>query len=367
MATIAIDARVINSTTGRYVDRLIHYLEKLDHDNRYLILVRKKDLDYYKPTNSNFKIIEADFDDYSLAEQTGLLKLLNQLKPDLVHFCMPQQPVLYRGTHITTMHDLILLNTYNSDKNYLMFKFKQLVGRYVFKKIAKTSAHIIAPTKFTADAYAKFANIPRSKITVTYESADSQQLAKSSPYKSLIGAEYLLYVGNQSDYKNIRRLMQAHDILRRSRPDLKLVLVGKLSGKNGASLRINKTWAEEQSFEGVIYTDFVPDDQLAWLYQNCQAYVFPSLMEGFGLPGLEAMTCSAPVVSSNATCLPEVYGKAAEYFDPFNVTDMVKAIERVLDDKKLRQTLIAEGKKQISKYSWQRMAEQTLAVYQKYL
>lgn len=367
MATIAIDARIMNSSTGRYVERLVYYLEKIDQTNQYLILMRKKDLDYYKPTNPNFKIIEADFDDYSLAEQTGLLKLLNELKPDLVHFCMPQQPVLYRSKHVTTMHDLILLKTYNSDKNYLMFKFKQLIGRYVFKKIAKTSAHILAPTKFTANEYAKFAGIPKSKITVTYEAADNQQLAKNSPYKPLIGAGFLLYVGNQSDYKNIRRLMQAHDILRRNRPDLKLVLVGKLSGKNGASLRINKEWAEEQGFEGVIYTDFVPDDQLAWLYQNCQAYVFPSLMEGFGLPGLEAMLCGAPVISSNATCLPEVYGKAAEYFDPLDIADMIEAIERVLSHKNLRQNLIKAGEKQVKLYSWQRMAEQTLAVYKKYL
>src|SRR3990167_9724645 len=133
MSHIAIDARIINSSTGRYVERLIHYLEKVDTENTHSILVRTKDLDFYKPTNPRFVIEEANFSDYSFNEQLGLLKLLNKLKPDLVHFCMPQQPILYRGKHVTTVHDLNLLKTYNSDKNWLVFHAKQLVGRFVFK------------------------------------------------------------------------------------------------------------------------------------------------------------------------------------------------------------------------------------------
>ena len=96
MSHIVIDARIINSTTGRYVERLIHYLELIDKTNNYSILVRKKDLNFYQPSNRNFKIIEADFDDYSIQEQLGLKKLLDNLSPDLVHFCMPQQPILYK-------------------------------------------------------------------------------------------------------------------------------------------------------------------------------------------------------------------------------------------------------------------------------
>jgi len=99
------------------------------------------------------------------------------------------------------------------------------------------------------------------------------------------------------------------------------------------------------------------------LYTHCAAYVFPSLMEGFGLPGLEAMGYGAPVVSSNATCLPEVYGDAAHYFDPYDVTDMSRAIDEVLNNQDLRKDLINKGYEQIKKYSWRRTAEQTYAVY----
>jgi len=95
--------------------------------------------------------------------------------------------------------------------------------------------------------------------------------------------------------------------------------------------------------------------------------VFPSLSEGFGLPGLEAMQCGAPVVSSNATCLPEIYGDAAHYFDPRDVLAMAAAINEVLTDTKLRQKLVQAGHDQVRKYSWQRAAEQTLAVYKEAL
>src|SRR5664279_6530204 len=146
MSHIAIDARIIKSSTGRYIERLLHYLEQIDKKNHYTILVRENAKDYWKPTNPKFKIVVADFADYSMAEQIEFKKLLDKLSPDLVHFCMPQQPVLYKGKHVTTIHDLNLLHTYNSDKPWLMYHVKQLVGRFVFKRVAKSRAQIIAPT-----------------------------------------------------------------------------------------------------------------------------------------------------------------------------------------------------------------------------
>lgn len=360
--TIAIDARIINSTTGRYVERLVHHLEDIDHENTYLILVPKKDLDFYTPRNPNFKIVQADFASYSFAEQIGFKKILNQLKPDLVHFCMPQQPVGYRGAHVTTIHDLILLKTYNSDKNWFVFRAKQVIGRFVFKAVAKSSAHIITPTTYVKNDLVAFSGVNPSKITVTYEGCDIAGVT-AQEYTPLQGKKFIMYVGQQSDYKNIKRLMQAHQQLRKTQADLLLVLVGKLSGKNGAPLRLNKTWAEKRGYQGIIYTDFLPDTQLQWCLAHAQAYVFPSLMEGFGLPALEAMASGAPVVASNATCIPEVCGDAAEYFDPYNIDDMAAAITRVITNPGRRDVLVKKGTAQVRRYSWRRMAEQTHTVY----
>lgn len=362
MAKIVIDARIINSSTGRYVERLLHYLEKIDQKNDYIILVPSKDRDLYKPKSKNFVIKAADFKNYSFAEQFGFKKLLDELKPYLVHFCMPQQPLLYRGKTVTTFHDLTLFDTYSSDKNWFVFRSKQLIGKVAFRLAAKKTKQIITPTKYVARDIIGRLNINPNKITVTYESAEPP-LKKISPYEPLFKKDFILYVGQQSDHKNLKRLIKAHQQLIEVRPDLQLVLAGRL---NKAALK-NKAWTEQHKYQNIIFTDFVSDEELAWLYKNCRVYVFPSLMEGFGLPGLEAMSYQAPVVSSSATCLPEVYGKAAHYFNPKDVNDMAKKIEAVLTDKKLREKLIENGKKQLEKYSWQRMAEQTLEVYQKAL
>ena len=99
------------------------------------------------------------------------------------------------------------------------------------------------------------------------------------------------------------------------------------------------------------------------LYQNAKAYVFPSLSEGFGLPGLEAMAHGCPVISSNATCLPEVYGDAAHYFDPLDVDDMTQKISEVIDSKSLREDLVKKGTDQLVHYSWEKMASETHSIY----
>lgn len=140
-----------------------------------------------------------------------------------------------------------------------------------------------------------------------------------------------------------------------------------LAGKKDTNYQRIETDVQARGIRGVYFTDFVSEGRLKWLYENCSAYVFPSLSEGFGLPGLEAMLHGAPVVSSNATCLPEIYGDAAHYFDPENVQAITDAINEVVTDKQLRATLIERGRRRVKKYSWRRMAEQTLSVYEKVL
>jgi glycosyltransferase involved in cell wall biosynthesis len=361
MNNIAIDARIISSSTGQYVVQLLNYLQKIDTVNIYSILVLAKDKDFYQPTASNFIIKVADFDNYSFAEQIGFKKFLDELAPDLVHFCMPQQPVLYRGNHVTTFHDLTLLKTYNSDKNWLTFHIKQLFGRYVFKKVAKTSSQIIVPSKFTKNELLNFVDIPSDKITVTYEAADvfiKQLIPYKHPFK-----EFLLYVGKQSDYKNIRRLGDAHQKLLEKYPDLGLILVGQFD----AATQRNQTYFNNNNYHNILFTGFLPDQQRDWLYTKATAYVFPSLMEGFGLPGLEAMGYGTPVISSNTTCLPEIYGEAAHYFNPLDTIDIARAIDEVLSNQELRNKLIELGNSKVKEYSWQRLAEQTYEVYQKAL
>lgn len=355
---IALDARVINSGTGTYVAKLLEYLQEIDTTNEYSVLVREKDKDYWQPTAANFTVRVADFDNYSFAEQLGYKKFLDQLGADLVHFCMPQQPLLYKGKRVTTMHDMTLLNTYNSDKNWLVFHAKQLVGRFVWKRIAKISDHVIAISNNTKREYQEFSHIPDSKISVIYEAGEVLK-GELEPYTELPFDRFIMYVGQQPDYKNIRRLMDAHQELLRTRPDLGLVLVGRMNPDTKA----NKRYAEAKGYKNIHFTGFIPDSQRDWLFTRAIAYTFPSLMEGFGLPPLEAMSYGTPVISSNTSCLPEVLGEAAEYFDPRDIANMASVIDHVLSDEALRNTMTRKGYAQVAKYSWRRMAEETHAVY----
>lgn len=362
MAHITIDARIINSGTGTYVAKLLEYLQQIDQTNRYTVLLRKKDKDYWKPSASNFSTMVAEYDNYSFAEQIGYKRFLDTLAPDLVHFCMPQQPLFYKGKTVTTMHDMTLLNTYNSDKNWLIFHAKQLVGRWVFKRLAHTTDHMIAISENTKREYQEFSNIRDDKISVIYEAGEVHKGALE-PYAELPFDEFIMYVGQQPDYKNIRRLIQAHQKMRETKPNLGLILVGRMNPDTTA----NKAWAEKHDYQNVHFTGFLEDAQRDWLFTKARAYVFPSLMEGFGLPPLEAMAYGTPVVSSNTSCMPEILGEAAHYFSPLDIDDIARATLNVIDNDELRQELIECGHRQVAKYSWKQMAEETFEIYKKVL
>jgi glycosyltransferase involved in cell wall biosynthesis len=362
MSHIVFDAREYTTTTGRYVFRLLQYLEKIDTENDYTFLLKPKDLHVYQYTNPRFTKVSCPYKEFTFGEQLGFRKQIEQLKPDLVHFPLVQQPVLYQGKVVTTMQDLTTVRFRNPSKNPPVFWIKQQVYKWVNKRVAKKSQAIITPSEFVKEDVASFTRVKPGKITVTYEAADAIA-NEPEPVAGLENVPFIMYLGRPTPHKNLPRLVEAFKRLKATHPDLKLVLAGK---KDVLYEKIEQV-VKQQNTPDVVFTDFVSEGQLRWLYEHCAAYIFPSLSEGFGLPGLEAMTHGAPVVSSNATCLPEIYSDAAHYFDPVDIDDMAKRIGEVLDDPDLRHKLVALGYEQVKKYSWQRMAEQTLAVYRSVL
>ena len=358
MEKLVIDARESGTTTGRYVDKLIEYLYQLNPPYRIVILAKKHRLAFLAELAPNFEVVECPHKEFTFAEQIGFYRQLKSLKPALAHFPMIQQPVLYRGKTVTTMNDLTSARFRNPAKNQLVFAVKQQIYRWLNKRVARKSSALLTYTEFVKDDIVKFSGVDAAKITVIPLAADP---IKDSPelIKGLAGKQFLLYVGRPMPHKNLERLIEAFGRLGAQHPELVLVLAGK-KDVNYQRIEANVQKANKRD---VVFAGFVSEGQLRWLYEHCAAYVFPSLSEGFGLPGLEAMLQGAPVVSSNATCLPEVYGDAARYFDPLDVQAMADAINEVLTDKALRQKLVENGKRQAGKYSWRRMAEQTLAVY----
>jgi len=138
-------------------------------------------------------------------------------------------------------------------------------------------------------------------------------------------------------------------------------------GKQVASSKTNNLATRSSLLVPIVTTGFIQEDELPTAYAGALAYVIPSLSEGFGLPPLEAMACGTPVISSNVSCMPEILGQAPLYFDPYNIEDIEKAIEKVTGDDKLRAELSKKGLEQAKKYDWKRTAEQTLEVYKEVL
>jgi glycosyltransferase involved in cell wall biosynthesis len=358
MAKIVIDARMLRTSTGRYIDRLLQYLQEIDHTHRYVVLLKPKDMDSWTPTNRKFKKVACRHKEFTFAEQLGMWRQLRRLKADLVHFTMTQQPILYRGKTVTTIHDLTATRFRNPSKNRLIYTLKRWVYSWLIKIVAHTSKAVITDTAYTKDELAKYARINSRKITPIYLATD-KITDPPEPMKLLMHKDFLLYVGRPMPHKNLERLVEAFGLLKETHFNLTLVLAGKLD----SNYRRLKRLVDEKNIPGVFFSDFVTDGELRWLYEHALAYVFPSLSEGFGLPGLEAMMHGCPVVSSNATTLPEVYKDAAHYFDPMDVSDIAGKINDVLADAKLAQRLVVKGSLLAKDYSWARTAKQTLDIY----
>lgn len=232
--------------------------------------------------------------------------------------------------------------------------------RFLFWWAHKKSKKIIVPADYVAQDLASYQPFTKSKIVRTYESSEPPVEGPAEPLSG-VSKPFIFHVGQPLPHKNIDRLIQAFEILKTSHNELQLVLPGKIQGVFKKDL--DRWIAASPAKDSIIVPGFISDHQLKWLYENAECYALPSLSEGFGLPGLEAMAHDCPVASSSATCLPEVYKDAAVYFDPTVVEDMAAKIASVIDDKKLAKDLVKKGREVLKLYSWRTMAEETLAVY----
>lgn len=366
---IGIDARFFGpqeTGIGRYVDRLIRHLERLDQRNDYVIFLRQSAWDRWQPSNPRWQKVLADHHWYTVSEQRFMPGIFRRAKLDLLHVPHFNVPVLYRGKRVVTIHDLILDHFPTERATTLepfLFRAKFAAYQFVVRQAVYQSAALITVSENSKHDLMKRFHLPEKKITVTYESVDP--MPNPVPFGQLqqrgVPARYILHVGNSYPHKNLERLLEAWKDVVRDHPDVTLVLVGK---RDYFSKRLEEE-AAAKGVTNVLWFGFASEAELAGLYQNAAAYVFPSLSEGFGLPGLEAMQAGIPVVASRATCLPEVFGSAAEYFNPHATTEMTKVITAVLDNQVLRQKLVAAGYERLKRFSWSTMAAQTLALYER--
>ncbi len=358
--TIVIEGWLIGASTGRYIEKLLENLQQIDQHNNYIVILGPHNFDSWEPSSPNFAKKLVNYGHYRLSEQTRLCWTLYRLKPDLVHFTMPNHPLLYVGKKVITVHDLTLIDYKQPKGSRLRYEFRFWLFRKVLRHGLRSAEAIITNTIYVRQQIIDRWQIAQSRIIAIPEASNRLSI-KPKANAQLKNEKYLLAVGNAYPYKNLKLLITAFAKLYPSYPSLQLVLVGKTDYWYEQLQKYVRT----HSIKNVVFTGFVDDAELSWLYAHAKAYVFPSLSEGFGLPGLEAMQFDLPVVSADASCLPEVYGDAALYFDANSVEDLEIKLEKVLTDSTLRKELITAGRERTKRYSWEKTAAQTLAVYER--
>lgn len=343
---IVLDARSITSTSGGYLRGLVRGLASQPSQDEIIVLLPPGGSDLV-PRVSHLSPLTVSFNNFSWGEQFGLLRLLRRLSPDLVHFAFPQHPYFYKGKYVVTIHDTIMLDWPGR-------LIKKMTFKPIFRHALKAN-HIIVPTKHVQQHLITSWGVNPNKTTQIYEAGELFVAPGKLP-DLLIGKKYLLTVNNGLPHKNNQYLIAAHQKLITEFPDIFLVLAGKNDWK---SLK------NQAGLKNVIFISQLSQAQLAATYKQAFAFVTASLAEGFGLPGLEAMHFGIPVISSQASCLPEVYGPAAVYFDPTKPDQAVSAMRRVIKDPKKRQKLVEAGRRRCQKFSWQQTARLTLKVYER--
>lgn len=378
---IGIDARFygpLGKGLGRYTQEIVDRVTTLDRKNYYVVFLSHKNFDEFVSENPRVKKVLADVHWYGLAEQIIMPRLIAQEKIDLMHFPHFNVPIFCPTKFVVTIHDLILTKfptTRASTLGPVKYFLKNIAYRFVINRAIQRSERVIAVSHYTKDDIISQFNVDPKKIIMIYEgvagledSTDKRYAAKLKSAEILSGycilEPYLLYVGNAYPHKNLEMLVSVFLKLRKKFSDLKLVLVGR---DDYFYLRLKEFAQKESSlkdFEAIIFPGYVPDEDLQTLFKHAALYVFPSKYEGFGLPPLEAMSYGCPVVSSNATCLPEIMENAAIYFNPHDEKKIVSVIQEILSDQFLRSELVKKGYEQIKKYNWENAAHQTVTVYQ---
>lgn len=356
MKKIGIDARLWNeSGVGRYIRSLVNGIDSREIEDEYIIFLTK---DTYNSINfKNPKVTKkrADVRWHTISEQWKMKKLLEEEKLDLVHFPYFSYPVFYNRPFVITIHDLIIDNFPTgvaSSLPYPLYKLKHLGYKNIVKKAVNNSKKIIVPSHATSDDLIATYKVNKNKIEMIYEGFDPL-ISRSKNAKKLVSKNYILYVGNAYPHKNLLKLFEAYSILKKNL-DIDLVCIGR-----------NDFFYDrlKNKIQGIFLLHDVDDSALFDYYTNARLFVMPSLMEGFGLPLIEAMNLSCPVIASDTKALKEIGGDACLYFDPYDSSEIVDVAKKLLFDENERKKLIKNGKIRSKKYSWDKCIDETLKVY----
>lgn len=381
---IVVDARHIRDFgIGTYIRNLLHSLLEVEHRNHYVLIGKResrKDLRALSKHSDRCSIVYFDGEDEDWKDHLAFPWFLRSHPADVYHIPLARVPLFMPQPYVVTVHDLgFLLFTKDQKKDWRMEMRERFIGRGL-----RRAQRVIAVSGSTQRDVEQLFNIPSEKISRIYDAPDPR-LFPEEPEKTpeqlraerrerhtrmldryQVDYPFLLYAGTVRPQKNVSRLIEAFSVLRAELSQhphyrrLKLIIIGDDISKNhSVRLAVLHTHTEDS----VRFLGFVPDEALRVFFEAAEAFVFPSLHEGFGLAPLEAMVAGTAVVASNVSALPEVLGDAAMYVNPDNVFDISRGIHDVLLDTELKESLVQKGYQQAKQYSWNTAARQVLEVY----
>lgn len=368
---IGIDARYITkykSGVGFYTQNLLESLASIDSMNEYYYLTTQRNIPHLKLNGNNFILMHTyiSFENHIFGDfwQNLYLPLrLAALNIDVFHGPAVFLPLVKLGFKtVVTIHDLVsFLFPQTVPRKYSLYM--QLMTRLS----ARFADGIIASSESTRQDLSKHLKIHPEKIKVIHLAVDESfkrvedkdQIQKIlEKYK--IDSEFVLFIGNLEPRKNLTRLFEAFAIAHNKIPSYKLVVAGT---RGWLYSDIFETVARLNLSDKIIFTGYIDAEDLPALYSAAQVFVLPSLYEGFGLPILEAMSCGAPVITSNMGSIPEVAGDSAILIDPYDIKAIADGLLEVFSNRQLREELMEKGLRRAKNFSWKRVAEETLGVY----
>lgn len=356
---------------GRYVRGLAEGLSRIDVENEYLLFYAAR-----RSPNAGAIIDRANFHERALPISEKALNLiwhhLSLPLPvdlflrglDVFHFPDFTLPPVRKASTVLTVHDLsFLMYPECADEG-----LRSYLERAVPQSLARAD-YVLADSENTLNDLICLLDVPPERAEVVYCGVDSHfrpapegmRLAARARYG--LDFRFILTVGVIEPRKNLATLLKAFSLLK-GRPGFahRLVVAGKPGWLYESIYRQVEALALESD---VVFLGYVPDEDLPALYSLADAFAYPSLYEGFGLPPLEAMACGTPVVCSDASSLPEVVGEAALKVNALDADGLAQALTRVLEDEELREKLRALGRRRVSQFTWEATARRLLDVYER--
>ena len=363
---IGIDVRKLHDFgIGTYIRNLLQQLARFDRDTEFVLLCRSEDASGLAAfLGENFRTVVVTAGNYSLAEQVAIPLALQREGVTLFHAPHYVLPPLVRCRSIVTIHDCIHLMF----PEYLPNRFAHAYAKASITLAARRAKRILTVSESSKRDILRFVDVPADRIDVIYNAYDESFAIEPREEDVLRVREryqlqdpFVLYAGNVKPHKNLERLIEAFGIVRREGLDaLKLVLIGDDISKYAV---LRRAVHRLQLHKHVRFLGYLPEETLAVMYRLARVFVFPSLYEGFGLPPLEAMASGTPVITSNASSLPEVVGDAAILVDPYDPDAIAGAIRRVVSDETLRNDLRRRGLARAKEFSWVQSVTRIRRIY----